>query len=305
MDDSEPRSALHPAFERLRSHARLLIVIAALLLLYTLGGFLLVPHLARSAIIGYVQKNMDGRHASIGELRFNPFTFRIEVRRFALTEANDSPIASFDLLRVGASLTASLVHRAWTLSEVQLEQPQVHAIIDTDGTLNLARLAPAEAAKPARPETDQSLPPLRITALGVHGGSVRFEDRSRAEPFSTTLRPIEFDLTDFRTTRDFENKYRFSAQSAAGERLDWAGRFTLQPLGSDGEFTISQLKARTIADYLQNALPFNLVGGSLDIQGSYRFAATPAAALVADLTQHQSAFAGDQSDGGCRCRGGW
>jgi hypothetical protein len=283
MDDSEPNSAAHPALMRLRSHGRLLIIIAALLLLYTLGGFLLVPHVARNAIIGYVQKNMGGRHASIGELKFNPFTFTIEVHQFALTEVNDSPIASFDLLRIGASLTASLVHRAWTLSEVRLEQPRVDALVERDGTLNLAKLAPATPPKPEKPETDHSLPALRIQALGVHGGSVRFEDRSRAEPFSTTLRPIEFDLTDFRTTRDFENKYRFSAQSAAGERLDWAGQFTLQPLGSTGEFTIAQLKALTIANYLQNALPFELVGGSLDIQGSYQFAATPATALSLNL----------------------
>ncbi len=283
MEDSEPKSAAHPGLMRLRSHARLLIVIAALLLLYTLGGFLLVPHVARNAIIGYVQKNMGGRHASIGELKFNPFTLTVEVHQFALTEANDSPIASFDLLRVGASLTASMVHRAWTLSEVRLEQPQVQAIIERDGTLNLAKLSPATPPKPEKPEADHSLPALRIQALGVHGGSVRFEDRSRAEPFSTTLRPIEFDLTDFRTARDFENKYRFSAQSAAGERLDWAGQFTLQPLGSTGEFTIAQLKALTIADYLQNALPFELTGGSLDIQGSYQFAATPATALLLSL----------------------
>ena len=283
MDDSEPKSAVPAGLERLRSHARLLVAIAALLLLYTLGGFLLVPHVARNAIIGYVQKNMGGRHASIGELKFNPFTFTVEVRQFALTEANDSPIASFDLLRVGASLTASLLHRAWTLSEVRLEQPQVHAIIDRDGTLNLARLAPATPEKPAKSETDKSLPALRINALGIHGGSVQFEDRSRAEPFSTMLRPIEFDLTDFRTTRDFENKYRFSAQSAAGERLDWAGQFTLQPLGSNGEFTIAQLKALTIADYLQNALPFDLIGGTLDIQGSYQFAVTTATALSLTL----------------------
>ena len=286
MDDSEPKSAEQSGLARLRSHARLLIVIAVLLLLYTLGGFLLVPHVARNAIIGYVQKNMGGRHASIGELKFNPFTLTVEIHRFALSEANDSPIASFDLLRVGASLTASLMHRAWTLSEVRLEQPQVRALIDRDGTLNLARLAPAtgeKAEKPARPDSDKSLPALRINTLGVHGGSVQFEDHSRAEPFSTTLRPIEFDLTDFRTARDFENKYRFSAQSSAGERLDWAGQFTLQPLGSNGEFTIGQLKALTIADYLQNALPFSLVSGSLDIQGNYQFTATPAIALSLTL----------------------
>ncbi len=283
MDDSEPRSASHSGLMRLRTHARLLIIIAALVLLYTLGGFLLVPHLARNAIVSYVQKNMDGRHASIGQIKFNPFTFTVEVHQFALTEANDSPIASFDLLRVGASLAASLVHRAWTLSEVRLEQPQLHALIDRDGKLNLAKLAPATPETAAKPGSDQSLPALRIKSLGVHGGSVQFEDRSRAEPFSTTLRPIEFDLTDFRTARDFENKYRFSAQSAAGERLDWAGQFTLQPLGSTGEFTIAQLKALTIADYLQNALPFDLVGGSLDIQGSYQFIATPATELSLTL----------------------
>ena len=53
---------------------------------------------------------------------------------------------------------------------MQLEQPQVHAIIDRDGALNLARLAPAapaKPAKPAKPETDNSLPALRISALGV------------------------------------------------------------------------------------------------------------------------------------------
>ena len=54
MEDSEPKSAAHSSLERLRSHARLLIVIAALVLLYTLGGFLLVPHVARGAIISYV-----------------------------------------------------------------------------------------------------------------------------------------------------------------------------------------------------------------------------------------------------------
>ena len=283
MDDSEPKSTAHSATMRLRSHARLLIVIAVLLLLYTLGGFLLVPHLARNAIVSYAQKDMGGRHASIGELKFNPFTFTVEVHQFALTEANDSPIASFELLRVGASLTASLLHRAWTLSEVRLEQPQVHALIDRAGTLNLAKLAPVTAEKPEKADTDKSLPALRIQSLGVHGGSVQFEDHSRAEPFSATLRPIEFDLTDFRTAPDFENKYRFSAQSAAGERLDWAGQFTLQPLGSTGEFTIAQLKALTIANYLQNALPFELVGGSLDIQGSYQFTATPATELSLTL----------------------
>ncbi|HEV7986644.1 MAG TPA: DUF748 domain-containing protein, partial [Steroidobacteraceae bacterium] len=281
MDDSAPESGAASRPHALLRHRGLLITAAALLLLYTLGGFLLLPHLARNAIIEYVQKDLH-RHAAIGRLDFNPYTFTLEVHQFSLAEADDRPVASFDLFRVRASMVASLLNRAWTLSEVRLEQPRINALINRDGSLNLAKLAPPE--KPGKPQTPPSaLPALRIGALGLHGGSIHFEDRSRGEPFSTTLAPIEFDLTDFRTAPKFENKYRFSAQSAANERLDWAGEFTLQPLGSNGEFTVTQLKTATIANYLQNALPFLLTGGSLDIQGKYQLVASPATALSLTL----------------------
>src|ERR1022692_4888128 len=281
MDDSDPKSAARSSPGWLRSHARLLIVAAALLLLlYTLGGFLLVPRLARNAIVQYVQKDL-GRHASIGQLSFNPFTFTVEIRQFALAEADNRPIASFDLLRVSASLSASLLHRAWSLNEVRLERPVVQVLINRDGSLNLTKLAPPTPEKPEPPST--ALPALRVNALGVHGGSVHFQDLSRGEPFSATLAPIEFDLTDFRTAPKFENKYRFSARSSVAERLDWAGQFTVRPLGSTGEFTVTALKASTIADYLQNALPFALTSGSLDVQGNYQFVATPASALSLTL----------------------
>jgi hypothetical protein len=272
MDDSVPKW--------LRSHMRALAIIAGLLGLYTLAGFVLVPHLARNAIIQYVQKDM-ARHVSIGQISFNPFTFAVEVHQFALAEADDRPIASFDLLRVNASLSASILHRTWTLNEVRLERPQLAVLINADGSLNLAKLAPVTAPKaPAEPA---HLPALRVIALGVHGGSVHFQDLSRRQPFSATLAPIEFDLNDFRTAPSYQSRYRFSAETSAAERLDWSGQFSVQPLGSSGEFAVTGLKASTIASYLQNALPFALREGSLDVNGSYRFVATPATALSLTL----------------------
>ncbi len=251
---------------------------------------MLVPQLARHAIVNYVQKDL-GRHVSMGAISFNPFTVTVEVRQFALAEADNRPIASFDLLRIGASLSASLWHRAWTLNEVRLERPLVQVLINHDGSLNLAKLAPAT---PEKPPPAAHLPALRVIALGVHGGSVRFQDLSRAEPFSATLAPIEFDLNDFRTAPSYESRYRFSAVTGAGERLDWSGQFSVQPLGSSGEFVIAGLKASTIASYLQNALPFALSDGNLDVNGSYRFVATPATELsltVPSIKIHSLAIA--------------
>jgi uncharacterized protein involved in outer membrane biogenesis len=281
MDDSDPKPDARPGHGWLRRQARALAIVAALLLLYTLAGFVLVPHLARNAIIQYVQKDM-GRHVSLGPIRFNPFTFTVEVHQFALAEADNRPLVSFDLLRISASLGASIVHRAWTLSEVRLEQPLVHVLINPDGSLNLAKLAPpATGQKP--PSQAQRMPAVRVIALGVHGGSVRFQDLSRREPFAATLAPIEFDLNDFRTAPSYESRYRFTALTGAGERLDWSGQFSVQPLGSSGEFAVTGLKASTIAAYLQNALPFALREGSVDVNGSYRFVATPATALSLTL----------------------
>src|SRR5712671_6601493 len=108
--------------------------------------------------------------------------------------------------------------------------------------------------------------------LSVHDGRVGLEDHSRPKAFATTLMPIEFTLTDFRTAPNFQNAYSFEASTLAGERFTWSGQFSVQPLGSTGQFAITDFKAATIAAYLQDALPFELPSGALDLQGEYRVA---------------------------------
>lgn len=279
--DKPPLTA-HPNW--LRRHVVAISVVVALLLLYTLGGFLLVPHIARSQAIAYVQKNLQ-RQLSIGDLKFNPFLFKLEIRDLKLDEANGAAIASLSLLRVEFNAMASLFHRAWTLGEVRLEQPFVNAVLDHNGTLNLSKLAPPAEHPSPPPAKPQGLPHVRVSLFSMQQGRVHFEDHSRGEPaFAATLTPIEFDLTDFRTQPDFENKYRFSAASAAGERFDWAGQFDVQPLSSNGEFSISGLKATTIASYLENSLPCALDTGTLDVKGQYQFVAQGNAAPAISVT---------------------
>jgi len=292
MEVSEDNSPARRAHRWLRAHVRLLGIVAGVLLLYTLAGFLLVPRIARHEAIDYVQHDL-GRKLSIGSLTFNPFSLATEIRDLALTEADGSPLAGFALLRIKFSATASLLHRAWTFAEVRLEQPTIYALVNRDGSLNLAKLAPPPGPKP--PAAASTAPPaLRIGVLSVNQGRVHFEDRSRGEPFTATLSPIEFSLTDFRTQPQFENRCRFSAATSAGEQLDWAGEFSVQPLGSSGEFAITGLKASTIAAYLEDALPFALSSGSLDLNGNYRVVAageTSVALTLPSLKVHALAIA--------------
>jgi hypothetical protein len=265
MDDS----AVNPLVARLRRHWLVLAIIAVLLGLYALAGFVLVPHYASTYLRQYVQRDL-GRQLQLGELRFNPFTLTVEVRSLRLKEADGRPILGFEFLRVRAGLLASLIHRAWTLSEIRLEHPDIQVRIAADGTLNLAQLSPPASGPPPPAAANQPLPAVRIGRLSVTSGNIGFEDLSRGKPFIATLRPIEFSLQDFRTAADFENHYRFEGTTTAGEQLAWSGEFTLQPLGSNGQFAITGLKATTIGAYLQDALPFDLPSGTLDLKGEYK-----------------------------------
>src|SRR5262245_4309213 len=125
----------------LRLYRRLVIALALLIGVYAAGGFWLVPFIARSAIEKYVVRDL-GRRLAIKEITFNPFTLTAEITGFALAEADNTPIASFDLLRVNAQLS-SIVYRAWTFAEVRLERPNLNTLIAEDGTLNLSKLQPA------------------------------------------------------------------------------------------------------------------------------------------------------------------
>src|SRR5208282_4213668 len=108
-----------PIVTRIRRHWLALTIIALLLILYALAGFVLVPHYATSYLKQFVQRD-GGRQLEMGESRFNPFTLTVEVHSLKMKEADGRAIIGFELLRVRASLLASLFHRAWTLSEIRL-----------------------------------------------------------------------------------------------------------------------------------------------------------------------------------------
>ena len=272
-------SMLRAMLAILALHRLALGIAAALIVVYTLVGFFWIPHLLRTNAQSYVADELD-RSLTLGDVSFNPFTFRLAVRDAALSEKSGDAIASFTQLIVNAEL-ASIWQRAVVLKEVQLDAPDVNLVVERDGSINLARLTPAKAEpEPAADET-AALPRIHIGRLAVNGGRVDFEDRTRPAPFTATLSPIRFALEDFRTDLNHENAYQFAARSSAGETLDWSGNFTAQPLGSSGKFAVGQVRAQTIRNYLQSQSPVRFVEGVLSLTGTYRLALHPT--LVLDV----------------------
>lgn len=252
---------------------RLAAALAGLLALYAWVGFKLVPGLLRSQATDYVRETY-GRELALGEIRTHPFKLQLEVTDFALPDADGQTMLGLRRLFVDFDVS-SIWRRALVFSEVSLNAPVIRAVIRPDGAMNLADLAPAEAgaAASAAQDDDSALPRIWIESLDVSEGRVGYADLSaRRKPFTREFAPVAFSLKDFKTTPE-GGDFNLSARSGSGEQFDWRGRFALAPaVKSEGEFSITGLEAPGVADFLGDALPFEVSSGSIDLAGSYRVA---------------------------------
>ena len=244
-------------------------IVAALVGLYALVGFKVAPGLVRDQAIKYVRLNY-GRELRIGEVRIDPFKLQAEIRDLAIPDADGSPMLGFRRLFVDFEL-ASLWQRTLIFKDVIVDVPEVRAVIRRGGAMNLADLAPKKSAPSAESE-DPALPAVWLQSVAVKDGRADFLDLARKRPFERKFSPVTFSLKDFRTTPE-GGGFQLSASSEAGESFDWKGRFALAPkVSSHGELAIGGLQAPGVAEFLGDALPFDLTSGVVNLAGTYALA---------------------------------
>src|SRR5215469_4309088 len=246
----------------MRRYRPYLIGLAIVLVLvgaYAAVGFLAVPYFVRKEAVNFVRVHYR-RALSVGDVRFNPFTFALDVRRVALPDADGKTLMAFEHLRVTLQL-ASLWRLGPSFGEIVLESPYVRAVIRPDGELNFADLR--KGFPPSPPQAKPSPPPrLYIRRLAVLAGTLAFEDRARPTPFRTELKPIVFELRDFSTRAATGDGFALDAASPEGERLTWSGTVHLAPIASRGVFEVVNLKAGTVSRFLRGSLPLEIASGT-------------------------------------------
>ena len=61
------------------------------------------------------------------------------------------------------------------------------------------------------------------------------------------------------------------AASDEGERFEWRGSLSLEPVASKGNFKVEAFKAVSAYEFLSEELPFQLTDGSFGLSGDYDF----------------------------------
>jgi hypothetical protein len=263
-DPPNPPEDRPPARRRggpLRLAAWIVAGIAAVVGLYAALGFWVAPRIIRSQVVTQIAERYH-RKASLGEVRLNPFTLKLQADRFDLPDADGKPMIGFGRLTVDVS-SASIWRGGLAFNAIDLEAPRLRLVRRPDGRLNIQDLIPPPSGEPT--------PKVMIDHLAVRGGRAEVVDIARRTPFTKTFAPLGFTLNNFSTVKDGA-AYVLNAVSERGEGLAWRGVLGLSPLASQGTFALTKVQVRPLLELAPEVLPFEVTGGELNLSGGYRFA---------------------------------
>jgi uncharacterized protein involved in outer membrane biogenesis len=236
--------------------------VVVLVAVYLLAGYFLAPRLIRSQATAWVQTNL-GKSIALGEIKFDPLRFTLDVSDIAIPEARE-PLVAVGHLRIGFSIL-SVFQSAYRFTDVWIDQPFVRAIVRPDGALNLIDLVP-------KTKSEGPTPAVRIDIFTVDKGRVAYADHSRELRPEKTLAPITFTLNNFQTDRAEGGAFTLKGKSEKSESFDWTGKLSIAPIASQGRLVIAGLQSDTIQKFLSEMLPVTLTGGQVGFTADYNFA---------------------------------
>lgn len=234
---------------------RLLVLLLAALLLYGLTGFFAVPALLRWHLPLLVQESIHCQ-ATFGTIRINPFLFAVEIEDFHLRQDDGAPLVSFARLVVDLE-TSSLVHGVMVFRELVLDRPEVHLLIEADGTFNLEALI-------ALP------PPFQIKQGSAQGGKIFLADKRQVSPVELSLQDIGLQLRDVGTLSKRNGEVQLIATTPEQESLQAKAAGSLVPLSFRGSLHLKDLRAASLWQFIRDRLNLEQPEGQLDLATDFQ-----------------------------------
>ena len=263
-------------FRRLRRTKIIALAAVALVLVYALVGFFIAPLFLRTSLETRLSTQLQ-RPVKVQKVDLNPFVLSLTIKGLEIQERDLTPLLGFEEFFVNVELS-SIFHRALRFAEIRLVLPYGVIKIRPDGTLNLADLRPTPAPQDERPVKEEpegdavsSEPifPVIIDLLHIERGILEFHDESKPTPFHADIVPLNFMLRNFRTHQDADNLLALSAEIGPGEVLEWHGNLAINPLLSDGQISLTGLHVRSLWEYFQDQVGFEIAEGQVDLTAAY------------------------------------
>ncbi len=238
-----------------------------MLLGYALLGFWGIPLLVGWIVPAQVREHLD-REATMGKVRFNPFTFVFELRDLEIKDPDGSPLLTWDRFRLDFEFT-SVFHGPWHVRELLLDAPSFRARINPDYRFNFSDLIdkygttadePAQTNSPSEP-----LPALVIDSITVTNLAASYADLTTSQPFSVEASPINLLVRDFRTATGHTNRFSLQGSTDIGMQFQVEGETLLAPPEVTSRIGVTELTLNSLEAFYSDYLELKVRDGKVDL----------------------------------------
>ncbi len=159
---------------------RIIVIIAVLLGLYSIAGFVVLPKALETVLPGNLGKTLN-RPVRVASIRFNPFTLTLRVEGVDIREKNGvDPFVSFDALFMDVQAN-SILKMGLVINALRLEKPVVHLVRMDADTFNFSDLTgggkPEKSGKKKADRSATSTPfRFAVRNIAIHKGALFFWD---------------------------------------------------------------------------------------------------------------------------------
>lgn len=272
--DKSTSSFLKSSLSKWLSYRQKRFWILVLVLLYTLGGFVLAPVIIENKLTSLFEDDL-GRKVRINNIDVNPYVLSLRVQGFELDDKDEVPLTSFSEFFVNLQLS-SIYYRAWTFEEISLDQAflMFERFDETDSRLSrlladFARLRPEEPVPDNVEEDEASMPRLLVHNLNLRNATVDVRDNVPESVVETRLSPIDISVQSLNTLPDKTGSQSVTIKLADDATLRWEGSISLGPLESSGELVLEKLRLDPVIAYLRSSLPLESFSAQLSTRFAY------------------------------------
>ncbi len=246
------------AWTWLREHwlnlRRIRFWLAAVAILYTLVGFLVLPWVATRFAVNTLADDL-GRELRIGTVHTNPFTLTLEVKDLALDDVDGQGLIGFERLFVDLAWF-SLFKWTAVIPTARLEGARLHEEQFDSGETRFTRLLSEFQRRP-------------LPLDGPEGAIIRPEQTGPTVPIA--LHDIDFSLDDFILADDAVSPFQVSGRFELGGEFAFDGKVQLLPgLDLAGTLDVDGLALALAEPFAQRFAHVRVDSGSLSTEGELR-----------------------------------
>jgi len=254
-----------------------LIIIAILILLYTLIGFLVVPMVTEAVLPDKLSEQLN-RSVAIEDISLNPYTLTLAVNGLQIRDKSGSAdFVAFDEFFINVQW-ASLFKLGLVTKAIRLKNPFIRVVRTSKTEFNFSDLIPAETAEKG-PEAEEEGEPFRfrLSNIKLIDGNFEFLDApmDKTHRFSNVMFNIPL-LSNFETRiNDYAEPVISGELNGTGVKIDVFSKPFADSMETLVDVSLTGISLPYYFGYVPLGLGFDITDGNLDAKSTIDFKKAP------------------------------